>query len=153
MASRHRSHNSQEKRVLAIIRDHVDRLGVNETARILGLDRSTVSRRLAGGQLQTWSIADLVKLCRSRSGDLGSQTYHAIGRVLLPEEGSFGGRFEREALRAVSQLARFVDHLCEGVLMRDRSSAELDKIRIELGRMIRRFQELIGEIDRLKKTF
>ncbi|MFW5750398.1 MAG: helix-turn-helix domain-containing protein [Planctomycetota bacterium] len=102
-------------RVLRILTDHIERHGAAAVARYLGIDRSTISRRIAARRVDAWTIGDLIALCRQEADDGGLRLLDAIGRALFPDEPRIDNTTERRALHTAAVLAGLTAAICRSV--------------------------------------
>ncbi len=141
-----------ERQVVAILHDHLARLGSQRAANTLAVDRSTISRRLSTHRLTAWSLADFVALCRTDHDAEGWQLFDAVGRALFPHRNRPTDRLEHQALTALAQLGRFSQRTCE--LLAEHRLGEQDPERMdeELARLTAALEQLRADMERLGRT-
>ncbi|MFW5750460.1 MAG: hypothetical protein ACOCZK_02315 [Planctomycetota bacterium] len=144
--------HDSERQIVAIIQDHLARLGNQHVARTLGVDRSTISRRLSSHRLAAWSLADFVALCRTDHDADGWQLFDTVGRALFPQRTRPADRLEHQALVALARLGSFTERAC-ALLAEDhlgeQGLAQMDE---ELDRLTTALEHLRADMERASRA-
>jgi hypothetical protein len=79
-------------------------IGVMETAKLLCVDDSTITRRIADNTLFPWSAADLLAIKRRERDELGTRTLHdAETAALFEQPTGVAGNVTRDLSREISE--------------------------------------------------
>ncbi len=139
-------------RVLRILTDHIDRHGAAAVARHLGVDRSTISRRIAARRIDAWTIGDLIGLCRQEQDDGGLRLLDAIGRALFPDEPRIDNATERRALQTAAALSRLSGSICESVDGTGLDSSTAAALRVECEQAFFALRQLNHRLEQVIQT-
>lgn len=95
--------------VVRVLHTVVATIGIMETARMVGVDDSTITRRIADNTLFPWSAADLLAIKRRERDELGTRTLHdAETDALFDQPVGVAGNVARDLNREIAEDAAVI---------------------------------------------